>query len=540
MIARVITLSLTFALFAMTAKADDLALIITNGNYSDNSVSSRSVSREHAELVDAYGGAGYEIIEARNLGAQDLKEMLESFVDRIDGKDRVVIHLSGRFVNSGTQNWLLPVDLRADSLLDVSYNAASVNTLLDVISDKAGRGLLVLAGYEGRIADDRLSSGISMSEIPQGILVIQAEHDALNGFMVGKFLRAQTPVVVTLGKRPEEIKAMGFLSPDMTFAKTTETAAPEPISPNGPIDANALIEQAIWMVAQQSGKREDYVAYLSRFPNGAYASVARERIAALTVPTEPAQPTAEDIEKGLNLSRAARREIQSNLTVLGFNTRGVDGIFGSGSRSAISSWQRDSGYEVTGYLDAAQIKALKEQADNRRAVIEIEDRRYWNATGRAGDKVGLEAYLDKYPNGIFASEARELLDAIIEEERAGEDEEAWTKAVDYNTADSYREYLRDFPNGRYAELAKQRIAIIDPNVVEENPEAQASERRLGLNPATKLLIESRLKGLGYNPGTVDGNFDATTRAAILKFQEDNRLPRSGYVDPATVRSLLVQ
>lgn len=45
--------------------------------------------------------------------------------------------------------------------------------------------------------------------------------------------------------------------------------------------------------------------------------------------------------------------------MLGHDPRGIDGILGPGSRSAIRSWQGAAGFPASGFLDAAQLQALK-------------------------------------------------------------------------------------------------------------------------------------------------------------------------------------
>lgn len=74
-------------------------------------------------------------------------------------------------------------------------------------------------------------------------------------------------------------------------------------------------------------------------------------------------PAADDRleERLLGLTLAERREIQRRLTLLGYNTRGADGVFGTMSRRAIAAWQRDEGLRATGYLSADQIRELRRQ-----------------------------------------------------------------------------------------------------------------------------------------------------------------------------------
>lgn len=67
---------------------------------------------------------------------------------------------------------------------------------------------------------------------------------------------------------------------------------------------------------------------------------------------------AAQTEAALNLSRQQRATIQAGLTRRGFDTRGVDGVFGRGTRNAIAAWQRANDFSATGYLTAQQVQRL--------------------------------------------------------------------------------------------------------------------------------------------------------------------------------------
>lgn len=53
-------------------------------------------------------------------------------------------------------------------------------------------------------------------------------------------------------------------------------------------------------------------------------------------------------------------------------------------------------------------------------------------------------------------------------------------------------------------------------------------------------VQQILKDLGYQPGPVDGLFGANTRRAIVRYQEDNNLPKTGQIDKATAKALGVE
>jgi peptidoglycan hydrolase-like protein with peptidoglycan-binding domain len=68
------------------------------------------------------------------------------------------------------------------------------------------------------------------------------------------------------------------------------------------------------------------------------------------------------VEAALRLTRTQRVEIQRQLTSLGFDTGVADGLWGSKTRTAIKSWQRANRQSQTGYVTAAQVKLIRQQA----------------------------------------------------------------------------------------------------------------------------------------------------------------------------------
>jgi peptidoglycan hydrolase-like protein with peptidoglycan-binding domain len=80
---------------------------------------------------------------------------------------------------------------------------------------------------------------------------------------------------------------------------------------------------------------------------------------------------AEAAETTLRLSQADRQRIQVALTSLGFDTQGVDGVFGPRSREMILAWQQSLKQPPTGFLTAAQHQAMLFEA--ARALAKYDD-----------------------------------------------------------------------------------------------------------------------------------------------------------------------
>jgi len=522
---------------ASTALAGSLALVVTNTSYPDLMVGS-GPAQDHAFLVNAYRAQGFDVIEGRDLNAPSMRRAIDQFYSRAAGQDRLVVHFTGRAASLGNAGWLLPVNISAQSPVTVDYNAPSADMLMQLLAAEPGHSAFFFADTGGA-ADAPFVDGLENIAVPQGVLLVTGPEKLLNDFVAGYLLDSGFTVAQALQNADPTLSVSGFVSSDVALASDAPIAsAPIQTQPAPANWINLVAEQTLWAVAEKSGKISDYQEYLRRFPSGIFADAAAARLKVLTTP--PA-PTPADIESALRLSRTAKRDIQSNLTVLGYDTHGIDGLFGRGSRNAVAAWQGDQLQQRTGYVTADQITALKAQADARRVALEREDNRYWNATGLSGSKDDLQRYLDRYPAGLHATDAQSGLDQIQADERDRADTEEWTAAVGENTADSYRAYLDAFPEGIYARVAKRRLEALDPGALLPAQKAQAiaTENRLGLNGATRLLIENRLASLGFDTGLVDGNFDDQTRSAIEAFQTSKGMTATGYMDPATVRGLLL-
>lgn len=92
-------------------------------------------------------------------------------------------------------------------------------------------------------------------------------------------------------------------------------------------------------------------------------------------------PATQAIENELGLTRNDRREIQRRLDLLDYNTRGIDGVFGPGSRSAILQWQVDFGVPGSGYFDLNQIALLREMSQELYAEWDARPKRYYDRNG---------------------------------------------------------------------------------------------------------------------------------------------------------------
>ena len=493
---RKLTMTAALSCLALPALADDAALLIGVERYDDfRRVSSATDINAAAEDLSE---AGFDVTSLSNAGIRDTRRALEEFADEALDADRLVVALAGRFVTDEDRTWFLPEDANQPTPFGLD-DAVSVDTVMQVLSRAPGRAVLVLGYDQDNFGSygPYLREGVGRLDVPQGVTVIYGEPNRVDNVLTGA-VAAQDGDVMAYVRDDRRLNMLGY-QPDALVLTGRVVRQPQALTE--PLEDPAL---TAWNLARRLNTADSYREFIFAYPRSEYAAQARARLD--EIENDP-QRLAEQLEDSLNLTRNQRRTIQQNLTLLGYDTRGVDGIFGRGTRGAIRNWQQDNGFAQTSFLTEAQIsrldgqasrRAAEQQAEAERARAEAErlERDYWEETGQRGDVAGLRAYLDRYPNGIFADDARASLARLTNSNNNNNNNDGG------------------------------------------NAQAQAAEDALNINSTLRRLIESRLSGLGFNPGEVDGRFDRNTRRALRDYQNSRGLTATGYIDQLTLARLL--
>ncbi len=544
-----LTLAVAFAAgLAATAHADDVALIIGNEDY-------RGIPdvRRGDDVTNAQRGLARQKVKmviGRDATKAEFRTAIETFAQIVTEADRMLIVLSGRFVHSETETYFLPTDMRAPSLQTVSRDGLPMSVVLAYLSATPGQSILGLAtdSTESRYGKF-LTVGIGELDLPQGVTLLRSDPQRMARFLTSTL--TQPGEVIGEAAARAGVAVSGFAPKDQIFLPIPEpeVLAPTPQPTNS---ANRRLQDLLaWREADRIDTADAYQRYIDKYPSGQFIRMAENRIKAAT---DTPELRAERGEQALDLNRNQRREIQRDLSLLDFNTRGIDGIFGRGTRSAISAWQKANGFDPTGFLIRDQITRLDAQAERRAAELEAEaerrreeqlasDRAFWAETGAVGDEAGYRVYLDRFPDGESSELARAKLDEIERQKRAdtdARDRQLWDEANAANTVQAYRDYLEIAPGGAFRDEAAERISGLEHAEEEagQNSQAAREEQALNLNKTTRRVIETRLDRLGLKPGRVDGKFDEKTRRAIRRYQQARNMPETGYLNEKVVVQLL--
>jgi peptidoglycan hydrolase-like protein with peptidoglycan-binding domain len=500
-------LAAALAAVPLTASAENLAIVVANASY--DSLPDLRIADEIDAAVAAFADAGFAVIEVRDTRFTAAASALGQARERIEAADRVAILVAGHFAQGGGGTWLLSRDARQPDLFTVGAQGVPMAPLAALAAQHPGASALLIADETGRIRlGAGLAAGVAPAPAPQGVTVFTGTARGLAA-TVEALLEPGRSLGDVASDLPSGVAAEGFLSDRVAFVP---------------------------------GEGEEVVV----IPEPAQPAPAKP------APIQALDP--EGAETALGLSREARRAVQRDLELLGYDPRGIDGVFGRGTRAAIAAWQRANRAPETGYLTGNQVVLLQEQGAERSAELEAEaarrqaeedrqDAAYWQETGSGGTEQGLRAYLARYPDGLYATRARAALEPFEEarrEEAAAADRQAWDVARGTDTVGAYRTYLAENPEGAFRRDAEARIAALSEDQADDAAiaAARAEESAVAGNAIARLLIEQRLNQLGYEPGAIDGAFNDDTRRAIRRFQRTRDIVVTGYVSQATMARLL--
>jgi hypothetical protein len=112
---------------------------------------------------------------------------------------------------------------------------------------------------------------------------------------------------------------------------------------------------------------------------------------------------------------------------------------------------------------------------------------YWETIKNSQNRDDFKAYLDKYPEGQFAQLAKNRINSLIssnvEDARSGKGETDatelafWDSIKSSNNPEDYRAYVKRYPTGAFLELANNRINSLSAGARDKAAEAKLTEAR---------------------------------------------------------------
>ncbi|MCC6006104.1 MAG: caspase family protein [Rhodobacteraceae bacterium] len=323
------------------------ALVIGNSSYAHTSALPNA-RNDAADMAARLRDLGFRVTEAQDQDAMGMRSTLQRFAREVVGADAALIFYAGHGMEMDGENWLIPVDARLQTDLDVEFEAISLSQLLGTVSRADGLKLVILdacrdnpfiPGMERRDSTRSVGRGLARVEPADGMLVafaaragqVAADGDGRNspftaamlevlaepGVELGlMFRKVRDQVMQSTGRRQEPFTYGSlpsrsiYLNPPMAALDLSALPPrPDPVPVPVPVPAPQVLTQptadpctaarADWEIVREAGSLlvlEQFVRVHEGCP--LFAALAEERIAALTAPPAP------DVCAGAEAARA--------------------------------------------------------------------------------------------------------------------------------------------------------------------------------------------------------------------------------------------
>jgi uncharacterized caspase-like protein len=296
-----------------------IALVIGNGKYENAGVLTNPTNDADA-IADLLTKAGFDSVDRRrDLGVVEFKRAVREFVDRASNADVAVVYYSGHGLEIGGVNYLIPVDAKLTSVLDMDDEAVSLDRILVAAGHVKKLSLIILDAcrenpFHPAADDARVTRGVTMGLAGVGPTVadtliafaakagsVSYDGDGRNSPFTTALLKYITQpgldIRLALGKvRDDVLRATnhrqepyvyGSLGGD-NVALLPAPVAPAPsvaaVPPAGTIPAaappaNADADEASdYRTTERFASLDGWRAFLAVHPDGAYARLARAEV----------------------------------------------------------------------------------------------------------------------------------------------------------------------------------------------------------------------------------------------------------------------
>jgi len=290
---------------AAPAEARRVALVIGNSTYSHANLLPNA-GKDAGLVAEAARQVGFETVVLSDLTKANLDQALRSFRKQADGAEVAMIYYAGHGMESGGKNWVIPVDAVLPDPLELRFEAIDLDGLLETVSGATLRIVVLDAcrnnpfGRTWRSAVRTVPAGLVETEFQgSGSLVIFA---AAGGQVATDGVGENSPFARALAHNlTEPGLSIHRLGPTIREEVINETGGrqspwvsmtlegkefflvppPSAVTAQGGGEGLAVADGFAWRYADAKNTIAAYQEYIGKFPDGIFASDARERIARL-------------------------------------------------------------------------------------------------------------------------------------------------------------------------------------------------------------------------------------------------------------------
>jgi uncharacterized caspase-like protein len=283
-----------------------VALVIGNATYRESPL--RNPVNDARAMATTLRELGFTVLAHENASKRTMETAVIEFGRKLAEGGVGFFYYAGHGLQVRGRNYLVPIDAEIDSEAATRIAAVDVDLLLEQMAEARNRvNVVILDACRNNPFERRLrgaSRGLAAVDAARGTLIayatapgsVAADGEGANGLYTEELLQAlRVPglkveevfkrVRVAVAERSkgaqtpwESSSLTGDLVVNVTVNVTTATATTAAVpAPSPTADREALF----WTSIKDGADRAAFEAYLKQYPEGTFAPLARQRIAAL-------------------------------------------------------------------------------------------------------------------------------------------------------------------------------------------------------------------------------------------------------------------
>ena len=284
-----------------------VALVIGNSAYASAPQLKNPVSDALA-VEAALGRMGFEVLLGTDLDIDAMRDLLREFGLAADGADLALFFYAGHGLQVAGRNYLIPIDAELERESDLDFAAIDLQLVLKQLELASGNSVILLDACRDNPFETRLSRAMgaarSTAVLARGLAPVETLGGALIGFATdpgevaydgdganSPFTEALLTHIETPGLeinalmtrvRADVVTRTGRLQRPWSTSSLLDEVflAPAVAAPVAEVDP-ILADVERWKAADQDGSRAAVLGYLQEFPDGLFAEMARDRLAAM-------------------------------------------------------------------------------------------------------------------------------------------------------------------------------------------------------------------------------------------------------------------
>src|SRR6201996_3097489 len=310
-----------FVTFAAPAHAEKrIALVVGISKYKQAPPLDNPIHDAEA-MAGLFKKAGFDVVEEeRDLGVAGLRRAIREFSEKAADADIAVVYYAGHGMEVDGLNYLVPADARLARDFDVEDEAVSLDRVLRSLDPVKRLRLVILDACRDNPFTSTIKKSVASRSIGRGLAKVEpATPNTLVAFATragavaddghGENSQYTSALVKYIAEPGVDVRVAFGRVRDEVLRKTGNRQEPFVYGSLGG-DTLALVPQAARPLDAEGGGRVDYDyavqlgtmevwnSFLSKYPTGFYADLARARMKRMAA-AEPFETTAENLRRDL-------------------------------------------------------------------------------------------------------------------------------------------------------------------------------------------------------------------------------------------------